>query len=219
MGRPKIKDQKKSLSVSINIELDELLDKVCEEKNVNKSKYIEYLIKKDMDVEEKKTPLTFTAVFIPLGIKNLNNHIYLDNDNLRQSIDDINKRFKSLGVVYGEYNYPINFDTSLSRVSHRIKSVRIEGDKVVGEVTILNTREGKKLQDDYKNMVFRPRIIGTVEESGLVVIKQLFTFDAVKGDVDAFMDVNDVKKDTDAKAPVGFGYDEFLVNKIEESKK
>ena len=48
MGRPKIKDQKKSLSISINIELDELLDKVCEEKNVNKSKYIEHLIKKEM---------------------------------------------------------------------------------------------------------------------------------------------------------------------------
>lgn len=49
MGRPTITDKKKTLSLSINIELDELLDKVCEEKNINKSKYIEYLIKKDID--------------------------------------------------------------------------------------------------------------------------------------------------------------------------
>lgn len=48
MGRPTTKERKKNLSLSINIELDELLDKVCEEKNVNKSKYIEYLIKKEM---------------------------------------------------------------------------------------------------------------------------------------------------------------------------
>ena len=49
MGRPTITDKKKTLSVSINIELDEILDKICEEKNINKSKYIEFLIKKEME--------------------------------------------------------------------------------------------------------------------------------------------------------------------------
>lgn len=48
-GRPTIKDKKKTLSVSINIELDEILDKICEEKNITKSKYIEHLIKKDIE--------------------------------------------------------------------------------------------------------------------------------------------------------------------------
>ena len=46
MARPKTEDHKKSLSVSINSELDEILKKICEEKNINKSQYIEYLIKK-----------------------------------------------------------------------------------------------------------------------------------------------------------------------------
>lgn len=49
MTRPKIENKKKSLSVSINIELDEILNKMCEDKNINKSKYIEYLIKKEMN--------------------------------------------------------------------------------------------------------------------------------------------------------------------------
>ena len=49
MGRPKIKDKKKNLSISINIELNEILDKICESKNINKSKYIEYLIKKEIE--------------------------------------------------------------------------------------------------------------------------------------------------------------------------
>jgi predicted DNA-binding protein len=52
-GRPTIKDKKKTLSVSINIELDEILDKICEEKNINKSKYIEHLIKKDIENTSK----------------------------------------------------------------------------------------------------------------------------------------------------------------------
>lgn len=51
MGRPNIKDKKKSISLSINIELDELLNKICEEKNISKSKYIEYIIKKEMKKE------------------------------------------------------------------------------------------------------------------------------------------------------------------------
>ena len=55
MGRPIITDKKKTLSVSINIELDKLLNKVCEEKNINKSKYIEYLIKKEMNKDADKS--------------------------------------------------------------------------------------------------------------------------------------------------------------------
>ncbi|MCK9416496.1 hypothetical protein M0Q97_07555 [Candidatus Dojkabacteria bacterium] len=54
MGRPKIENRKKSLSITINIELDDILTKICEEKNVNKSKYIEYLIKKDQENKNKE---------------------------------------------------------------------------------------------------------------------------------------------------------------------
>jgi len=47
MGRPKIENHKKTISLSINIELDKILDKLLEEKGVSKSKYIEHLIRKD----------------------------------------------------------------------------------------------------------------------------------------------------------------------------
>lgn len=49
MGRPKVKEYKKSISLSINKELSDILDKIVEEKKVSKSKYIEYLIRKDKD--------------------------------------------------------------------------------------------------------------------------------------------------------------------------
>lgn len=48
MGRPKILKKRKGLSISINIELDKIVNKYCEENNINKSKYIEFLIKKDI---------------------------------------------------------------------------------------------------------------------------------------------------------------------------
>ena len=44
MGRPKTTDKKKNISLSINIELDEILEKLIIDKKVSKSKYIEYLI-------------------------------------------------------------------------------------------------------------------------------------------------------------------------------
>jgi len=49
MARPTIENKKKNLSVSINSELNEILDKICKEKSINKSKYIEHLIKKEIN--------------------------------------------------------------------------------------------------------------------------------------------------------------------------
>lgn len=54
MARPKTTNPRRKLSVSINIELDDILNKICEEKNINKSKYIEYLIKKEMNKNKEK---------------------------------------------------------------------------------------------------------------------------------------------------------------------
>ena len=51
MPRPKLKEdaKRKAISLTINDELDELLDKICQEKGVSKSKYIEYLLKKEKE--------------------------------------------------------------------------------------------------------------------------------------------------------------------------
>lgn len=139
---------------------------------------------------KKKDKITFTTTLIPLNVKNLNNHIYLDNENLRECINNLNNRISQIGVVYGELNYPDKenfFNYSLGRVSHSIKNVRIEDNNVIGEITIANTHYGRELEHNFINeVVFRPRIIGIVDENGLVIIKYLFTFDAVKIDTDAF---------------------------------
>lgn len=138
----------------------------------------------------KKEKITFTTTLIPLNVKNLNNHIYLDNENLRECINNLNNRITKIGVVYGELNYPDKenfFNYSLGRISHTIKNVRIEDDNVIGEITIANTHHGRELEHNFINeVVFRPRISGIVDENGLVIIKYLFTFDAVRKDVDAF---------------------------------
>lgn len=48
IGRPKVKDKREQLNLTINKELNEVLEKFLEEKGLTKSEYIEYLIKKDI---------------------------------------------------------------------------------------------------------------------------------------------------------------------------
>ena len=49
IGRPKSKNRKKNTSLSIKIELDDILNEYLKDKSVTKSQYVEYLIKKEME--------------------------------------------------------------------------------------------------------------------------------------------------------------------------
>ena len=52
IGRPKVKNKKENLSLSINIEIDNALTEFLKDKNLNKSQYVEFLIKKDIERRE-----------------------------------------------------------------------------------------------------------------------------------------------------------------------
>jgi hypothetical protein len=58
----------------------------------------------------------------------------------------------SLGAVYGEFDHPDVFDTSLSRASHIITKAEFVSEKnlVAGEIKLLSTycKESKALIDD-----------------------------------------------------------------------
>lgn len=49
--RPRIKDKKITMSITINELLNEKLEKYLEKKKLSKSEYVEYLIKKDKNIE------------------------------------------------------------------------------------------------------------------------------------------------------------------------
>jgi hypothetical protein len=50
MSRPKIKNKKKAISLSIDTRLDLIVNDFCKEKNITKSKYIQHLIEKDNNI-------------------------------------------------------------------------------------------------------------------------------------------------------------------------
>jgi len=49
IGRPRIKNKKENISLSINTEIDNALTEFLKDKDLNKSQYVEYLIKKDIE--------------------------------------------------------------------------------------------------------------------------------------------------------------------------
>ena len=52
IGRPKITNKKKNISLTIDINVDDALTEYLKDKNMTKSQYVEHLIKKDR--EDKK---------------------------------------------------------------------------------------------------------------------------------------------------------------------
>ena len=89
-----------------------------------------------------------------------------------------------MGVIYGEFDHPDVFDTSLSRVSHTVEKIWHvkESNRVDGEIRLLSThwgREAKALVDDGCPIFVSSRAAGITESDGTVTVKKLFTYDAV----------------------------------------
>ena len=87
-------------------------------------------------------------------------------------------------VVYGEFDHPDVFDTSLSRASHLIQKAYYvkESNRVDGQIRLLNTywgKEAKALVNDGCPLFVSSRAAGVTESDGTVTLKKLFTYDIV----------------------------------------
>lgn len=123
------------------------------------------------------------GTFTEFGVKNRNERIYTA-DKFIPALDELNERMTSLGVVYGEFDHPDVFDTSLSRASHIITKANYvkESNLVSGEIRLLNTywgKEAKALVDDGCPVFVSSRAAGITESDGTVSLKKLFTYDIV----------------------------------------
>ena len=134
-------------------------------------------------VSGAKKDYVMGGIFTEFGIKNRNERIYTAEKYL-PALNELNERITTLGVVYGEYDHPDVFDTSLSRASHIIRKAEYvkESNLVSGEIRLLNTywgKEAKALVDDECPLFVSSRAAGITESDGSVALKKLFTFDLV----------------------------------------
>ena len=135
------------------------------------------------------------GTFTEFGVKNRNERIY-SAEKFLPALNEMNERMNSLGAVYGEFDHPDVFDTSLSRASHIITKANYVQEKncVEGEIKLLSTywgKEAKALVDDGCPVFVSSRAAGITESDGSVSLKKLFTYDIVAdpGFASAKMDV------------------------------
>ena len=123
------------------------------------------------------------GIFTEFGVKNRNERIYTAEKFL-PALQELNERMSGLGAVYGEFDHPDVFDTSLSRASHIITKANYvaESNHVAGEIRLLSTywgKEAKALVDDGCPVFVSSRAAGITESDGSVSLKKLFTYDIV----------------------------------------
>jgi hypothetical protein len=164
------------------------------------------------------------GTFTEFNIKNRNERIYTAEKFLPH-LQELNERKNQLGVLYGEFDHPDVFDTSLSRVSHTIESAIYskETNTVQGEIRLLNThwgKEAKALVDDGCPIFVSSRAAGITESDGTVTVKKLFTYDAVAdpGFSSARMEVRSINESLGFNEKVNFRIydisDESKINEI-----
>ena len=130
-----------------------------------------------------KKDYIMNGTFTEFGVKNRNERVYTA-DKFLPALQELNERMSSLGAVYGEFDHPDVFDTSLSRASHIITKATYvkESNLVSGEIKLLNTywgKEAKSLVDDGCPVFVSSRAAGITESDGTVSLKKLFTYDIV----------------------------------------
>ena len=123
------------------------------------------------------------GTFTEFGVKNRNERIYTAEKFL-PALAELNERMSSLGAVFGEFDHPDVFDTSLSRASHIITKAEYVSERniVQGEIKLLSTywgKEAKALVNDGCPVFVSSRAAGITESDGSVSLKKLFTYDIV----------------------------------------
>jgi hypothetical protein len=139
------------------------------------------MINEQASLSTKKFILSGT--FTEFNIKNRNERIYTA-DKFLPHLNELLARKKQLGVIYGEFDHPDVFDTSLRRVSHTVESAVFNQEKniIEGSIRLLTTQWGKEaraLVEDDCPIFVSSRAAGVTESNGEVTIKKLFTYDAV----------------------------------------
>ena len=93
-----------------------------------------------------KKKMYIEGVFLQGEIKNRNGRMY-PLQTLAKEVGRYNESFVSKGRALGELGHPDGPTVNLDRVSHKITSLRQEGNNFVGKAQLLSTPMGKIAQN------------------------------------------------------------------------
>jgi hypothetical protein len=122
------------------------------------------------------------GIFMQAEQKNRNGRIY-PKPIMEKALNKYNGEQVSKGRAVGELNHPEGPTVNLDKVSHKIESLKWQGNDVVGKATILETPMGKIVQgllDGGVNLGVSTRGMGSLERRGdAMYVKEDFLLNAV----------------------------------------
>ena len=133
-------------------------------------------------VENKESKYEFGGIFTQLDVLNRNERIY-NEDGFLPALQELKERMTQM-TVFGELDHPENFETSLTKSSHMIRTIDYikEKKEVYGTIKLLSTTPGKEaraITNDGFPLFVSSRAAGVTESNGHVSLKKLFTYDLV----------------------------------------
>jgi len=114
-----------------------------------------------------KKSLFIEGVFLQGNIKNRNGRVYR-TETLKREVDRYITEHVNRGRALGELGHPDGPTVNLDRVSHKIVSLRQEGNNFVGKAKLLETPMGKiakNLIDEGVTLGVSSRGIGSLKET------------------------------------------------------
>lgn len=135
--------------------------------------------------------MKLTQKILKFDTINLNDRMYT-KESISKAIKEVRTKIKVLGVFYGCLGYPDpdEFQFKLSRnVSHVIKKLYIRNNILYAQIQILDTQSGRTLRENIDQFVFRPRIIGNVDNNKVCNVDELISIDAIFKDTDSFIGI------------------------------
>ena len=175
--------KKEEIKIRVSSSLKSDFQDICELHQTTMSNKINSFIFDEVKINKHKLigGKTFTKKLIRFGSMNLNNRLYekhklteikLDEDGLEYTeLDRLNNE-----ILYGQYGY---LDSSEKvhkyNATHSVKNLKINGDWLEGDVTILND----SILPIIDNLVFRSRSFGIIDDNNVVQEWVIIGFDAL----------------------------------------
>ena len=142
---------------------------------------VQYLIETNKDT--KKKDYYIEGVFMQSDIQNRNGRIY-PKSILENEVKRYNESYVNKNRAMGELNHPQGPTVNLDRVSHIIKSLKVEDTNVMGKAKIMDTPMGKiakNLIDEGAKLGVSSRGMGSLKsnKSGINEVQSDFMLAAV----------------------------------------
>lgn len=127
--------------------------------------------------EDGKKNLYITGPFLQCEVKNRNGRLY-EKQIMAREVERYSKALVESGRAYGELGHPSGPQINLERVSHRIVSLKEDGNNYIGKAMLIDTPYGniaKGIIESGGRLGVSSRGLGSLEErNGVKYVKDDF---------------------------------------------